>query len=165
MGILGRILVMFAAALAGCYSPQVRDCTVSCAARDDCTSGQICGRDGLCAAPELAGRCASAAADAGVDAGSDGSGVVSLRVQVTGKGSVVIWGRGTCSSQDPQRGDCTYDVAPGTTQTVFAVQIDMKEVFTGWTSATCAGQDDNCSFIPAGPTTIVAKFEHSDGSL
>jgi hypothetical protein len=41
----------------GCYDPAVRDCTIACTAGDRCGPGQVCGSDGWCAAPAVAGRC------------------------------------------------------------------------------------------------------------
>ncbi|HEY5927429.1 MAG TPA: hypothetical protein VIV11_37350 [Kofleriaceae bacterium] len=38
-------------AVAGCYQPELRDCTVQCAAPTDCTGGQVCRNDGWCAMP------------------------------------------------------------------------------------------------------------------
>ena len=38
-------------ALAGCYQPELRDCTVRCEQPSDCTGGQVCRDDGWCAAP------------------------------------------------------------------------------------------------------------------
>src|SRR6266571_3416830 len=35
-------------AVAGCYSPNVRDCTITCASDDSCPSGLSCGKEGLC---------------------------------------------------------------------------------------------------------------------
>lgn len=46
-----------AVALAGCYSPDLRDCAVFCSAETDCGPGQVCGSDGMCAAPAVAGQC------------------------------------------------------------------------------------------------------------
>jgi hypothetical protein len=171
MGFLGRLDRALAAGLvvlAGCYSPEIRDCTVSCASPHDCVRGQICGRDGLCAAPEIAGRCPSALPDGGPshDAGSsadatmtaDAPATVSLHVQISGKGSVIVIGHGTCSSLDPQRGQCTYDIALGIPQTVLATDIQPSEAFSKWISATCDGQDARCTFTPAAATTVVAKF-------
>ncbi len=172
MGVLtpGLAPIAVAAALAGCYSPSLRDCTVSCASPADCASGQVCGDDGLCATPEVAGRCATSPdaggnqdappRDAAADAPPDVPATVKLRIQVTGKGSVVVDGRGICSSLDPQRGNCTYDVPPGVAQRVRAVQIQVTEVFASWTSPTCAGQGAICVFTPDAATTVAAKFEH-----
>ncbi len=40
-----------------CYAPTLRDCAVTCAAATECGGGQICGADGFCAAPDVAGTC------------------------------------------------------------------------------------------------------------
>jgi hypothetical protein len=174
MGVLGAVAVV--AALAGCYAPAVRDCTVSCAAPSDCASGQVCGDDGLCAAPALAGRCAGAP-DAGplVDAAHDAPPrdaampdapeTVSLHVQVMGMGSVAVDGYGTCSSLDPQKGNCTYELVPGVVQRVRAVQIDANQLFAGWTSMTCSGAGPICTFVPAIATSVTAKFSHHGVTL
>lgn len=163
MGLLGRTLAAGLAALAGCYSPTVLDCTVSCGSSNDCVSGQICGNDGLCAAPEVAGRCGGLR-DAGLPrdaAGSDGSAIVSLHVQITGSGSVFVEGRGNCSSLDPQHGNCTFNIPQNVAQTVQALAIQSDQSFTSWTSATCNGPNARCTFIPVAATTIAAKFEHN----
>jgi hypothetical protein len=53
-----RALVVLAfAGLAGCYDPSYRNCTVACAQASECSPDQICGADGWCAAPDVAGRC------------------------------------------------------------------------------------------------------------
>jgi len=176
MGILtpGRSLAAALALLAGCYAPAVRDCVVSCASPGDCANGQLCGSDGLCAAPDRAGHCgmpdggprripdAATVTDA---PGRDASPRVSLHVQVSGTGSVLVVDQGTCSSQDPQRGDCTYDIAPDVAQTVHAVGIQPGEQFSKWTSTTCRSEDASCTFTPVAATTIAAKFEHDGGDL
>jgi len=163
MDLLGRTLAAGLVALAGCYSPAVLDCTVSCGSPHDCVSGQICGSDGLCAAPEVAGRCGGLH-DAGLPhdaAGSDGSAIISLHVQVTGKGRVFVEGHGTCSSIDPQRGDCIFGIPLAVAQTVQALAIDPDQAFTSWTSVTCNGPNASCTFIPVAATVITAKFEHT----
>jgi len=163
MGLLGRSLAAGLVALAGCYSPTVLDCTVSCGSPHDCVSGQICGNDGLCATPEVAGRCGGLR-DAGLPrdaAGSDGSAIISLHVQITGKGSVFVEGRGTCSSMDPQRGDCIFGIPLDVAQTVEALAIEPDQAFTSWTSVTCNGPNARCTFIPVAATVITAKFEHN----
>jgi hypothetical protein len=176
MGLLifARPLVAALPVLAGCYSPEVRDCTVSCAAPDDCTAGQICGSDRLCAAPERAGHCASPPIDAGRRRGSDAavprdaawrdaSPRVNLHVQVDGKGSVFVFGQGTCNSLDAQRGDCTYDIPLNVAQPVYALTIEPNERFSKWTSTTCSTDGEHCTFTPVAGTTITAKFEHNGG--
>jgi len=169
MGVLAGIagLALAGVALAGCYSPALRDCTVSCASPDDCAAGQVCGADGMCAAPEVAGRCAMLAPDpdAGVppvDAPSpiDPPVTVRLTVQIMGKGKVDLQGIGTCSSQDPQKGNCAYEVAPGAAITAQAMQIQLDQVFTMWSSMTCSGQGPRCIFTPTAAAMIAARFEH-----
>jgi hypothetical protein len=159
------------ATLAGCYAPALRDCTVTCESPSDCASGQVCGDDGLCAVPQRAGRCSippdAAPVDAAPprDAPPDAPPTVTLHVLVMGKGSVVVDGRGTCSSLDPQKGNCSYEVAAGAPQQVRAVMIDLTQLFAGWTSMTCAGQGAICTFVPTAPTTVSAKFDHHGRSL
>ena len=175
MGLLGPAAA--ALVLAGCYSPAVRDCTVSCDGPGDCTSGQVCGQDGMCAAPEVAGRCAMLAPDAGTDAqpprdagtprdaapgpdaGPDAMPMVRLTVQIMGRGSVVLDGSTTCSSEAPQKGMCSYDVVAGVTITAQATPILLDQLFTRWTSAVCAGQGARCTFSPDAATTISARFD------
>ena len=174
MGLLtpGRALAVGLVALAGCYSPVARDCTVSCASPGDCVSGQVCGSDGLCAAPEVAGRCVAVVTDGGpghdarpsdASVSADAPSMVSLRVQISGKGSVIVLGRSTCSSLDPQHGNCTYDIVLGVPQVVRAAAIQSTDVFSKWSSATCGGQGATCRFIPVGATTVIAKFDHGGG--
>jgi hypothetical protein len=52
-------------AVSGCYSPEVRECVVGCAATADCVSPLVCGGDGLCASTPVAGWCSNVLADAG----------------------------------------------------------------------------------------------------
>jgi hypothetical protein len=165
MGVL--ILILVGLCAAGCYAPALRDCTVSCEAPSDCATGQVCGGDGLCAAPEVAGSCAGLQPDAGVgeDAGVDaapGPTTVSLRVRVGGRGSVVIDGRGTCSSERPQEGDCMYDIALGVLQRARALPIQLDHVFESWAMGPCVGQLAICTFRAVEATTIEAKFKRTD---
>lgn len=173
MGIL--IAVVIGLLLAACYAPRLRDCTVICDATSDCASGQVCGPDHLCATPDVAGRCADQGrgmADAtpvdatpvdatSADARPDAPTTVKLRVEVMGKGSVVVDGRGTCSSREPQDGKCTYDIAPGVLQRASAIAIESDHVFLGWGTEPCSGQPAICTFTASAATTVVAKFGHS----
>lgn len=163
-----------AALLAACYQPALRDCTVSCAAPGDCAAGQVCGADGMCAAPGVAGHCAMVAPDAGpprdaaprdaiVDARPDAEATVRLTVLVMGKGSVVLDGATSCSSLDPQHGNCSYDVAPGVAITAQATAIQADQMFARWTSETCSDASARCTFTPDVATTISARFEKLGG--
>lgn len=178
MGVLGpasRTIAVLAAlaAAAGCYAPSLRDCTVSCESEGDCASGQVCGADGLCAAPEAAGHCATPEVDAGAEpdaspprdaAMPDGPvRTTTLHVQVDGKGSIDVTGSGVCSSKDPSHGRCMYDIAVGVAQRVEAIAVEPDQEFLGWTSLVCAGQGAVCTFVPLATTTVVAKFGHPAG--
>jgi hypothetical protein len=74
-------MVAHLVASAGCYQPDLRDCTVHCAAPTDCTGGQVCRPDGWCAMPDVKncpknGENATtldAAAASGSDGASDGA--------------------------------------------------------------------------------------------
>jgi hypothetical protein len=168
MGLLG--VAAAGLVLAGCYSPALRDCTVSCGSAGDCASGQVCGTDGMCASPAVAGHCAMVdagiPADAGLpadaapprDAAPDAARTVRLTVQIQGKGSVTVGSTGSCSSLDPDKGNCMYDVAPGVPLTAQALPIVPTDGFLMWSSITCAGQGALCQFTPIGPTTITARF-------
>lgn len=172
MGLLAGIAAAAGLALAGCYSPSLRDCTVSCGSASDCATDQVCGADGMCASPAVAGQCA-ARVDAGhdaparldaalADAPPDMGRTIRLTVQVMGKGSVTVEGIGTCSSQDPDRGNCVYDVVAGAPLIAQASPLTMNDAFAMWSSATCAGQGARCQFTPVIPTVIAARFGHSD---
>jgi hypothetical protein len=172
-----------AVVLAGCYSPSLRDCTVTCTAESDCAAGQVCGDDGLCAGPDLAGHCnaPAPAPDAGpgprpdaaipVDAGPaidaapppDAPAFVTLRIQIDGKGSVFVDGRLGCSSMGPQKGDCSYDIARGVAQTIRAFAIQPDQPFSSWTSVTCRGTNAVCTITPTESVVVVAKFGKSGG--
>lgn len=183
MGILGRALVAGLATLVGCYSPSLRDCKVSCASPGDCAGDQVCGSDGLCAAPEVAGQCGSLpgeppidaeprpdaapprdAAEVGIDApppiDAAPPAMVALRVQIKGKGTIVVDSVGTCSSEPPQKGDCTYMVPVGVELTAQATDTAPDEKFTRWTSLVCATQSATCTFTPVLLTSISAQFDH-----
>lgn len=191
---MGRALGVLLAVAAGsaCYSPELRDCTVSCATADDCAGDQVCGRDRLCAMPTVADHCAAlSVADAGtsipgdagtaVDAGSlprDAGGSpprdaaidappppptqIVLRVQIAGKGTVVVDGHGMCAGQGPQHGDCTFMVAPRVGVALHALP-DLGQKFSAWTSTTCKGQGATCTFTPTVAVTVNAAFSKNGG--
>jgi len=154
--------IAVAALLAGCYQPTLRDCTVTCAAADDCAGDQICGPDGYCALPEVAGSCGDggeldAAADADPtapdadpsrpdaaipDAGTapDASGpLVLLKVRIIGTGRVVSDALDISCDVS-----CNYNLPMGTVVTLSPVVTDQASQFSSWTQA-CAGQTPDCT--------------------
>ncbi len=48
------VVVAYLAAGAGCYQPELRDCTVRCTGATDCAGGQVCSKGGWCAMPGIA---------------------------------------------------------------------------------------------------------------
>src|SRR2546421_11344635 len=145
-----RIVLAFAVLAAGCYDPAPRDCTVSCQAAGDCVAGQVCGTDGFCAAPEIAGTCKSRGADAGRPPDAAGA---SLHVMVAGPGRITdTSGAIQCAM------DCSFTVAPGRAITLNAVPNEDKQL-DHWTTANCAGQDTSCTITVDAPVvTVGVKF-------
>jgi hypothetical protein len=162
----------------GCYSPQLRDCAVSCTAVADCAPGQVCGVDRLCASPDLAGRClqlqepdawSEVAIDAstiGADAAihhdaapaTDAQLFVALTVTIAGRGTVTVSAIGSCNDSAPQH-TCTFPVPPGVQRTLDAIPADDQR-FDKWTSTACANQGPTCIVTPTADMTVSAKFAH-----
>lgn len=183
MGLLGRSTAFTLSLASACYSPDLRDCTVSCTAANDCASGQVCGSDRFCASPELAGRCATLPTDDGGtpippmhDAGAivDGESVTppdappdapatkQLHIKVDGQGGVSVLGVGLCDSAPPQKGDCRFDV-------YLAAPLHAEAYphlgwrFDKWTDGPCKNDESQtCDFTPAAPTNLDAKFRRDD---
>lgn len=153
---MGLVVAALALLLAGCYAPALRDCTVTCAAADQCASGQVCGSEGYCVG-ETGARCTgSAAVDARAEAIPIDAAVptFALHVTVMGHGSVTVAGTGggTCTM------DCTYAL-PRDSQ-VSATELGAgNHQFQMWTTANCAGQEPTCTFTLAQPQSVGAKFE------
>lgn len=167
----GAVLVI-ALGSASCYEPELRDCTVSCASQDECAAGQVCGTDKLCAAPEIAGRCASLPGTAGEDALDAGTVdatvdarpdapdpivMVPMHLKIDGDGRVTVPGQPTCEKQGSQNGDCIYQVQLGVAITLGAEPYSGR-VFESWAGAPCALQGEMCTFVPIGSTDIHARF-------
>lgn len=176
------VVAIAALAMAACYSPTLRDCTLSCADESECADGQVCGTDHLCAAPAIAGSCAAllasdggvvdaraAPADAAhghhddaaappVDATSPT--LVVLHLQIDGQGSVVVVGGGTCdSSSGMPPGNCLMNVLPG-----IPLQLDATphagSQFQNWSGGPCDGQGATCVVTPTMSVDIQAKFKN-----
>lgn len=177
MGLLETGLAISAAlVVTACYSPDLRDCTLSCSSASDCAADQVCGSDHFCAAPEIAGRCSSLPPDAGSgnrdagirdarlpdarpDAPPDAPTEAVLSIEIAGKGQISMLGVGTCDSEGPQHGSCTFVVSRGALVTAQAsASSDWR--FEKWTSAPCATSPIAlCTFIAGGPLTIGVKFK------
>ena len=158
------------ALLASCYGPDLSNCTVACTSEADCGSGQVCGSDRFCAAPEIAGRC-SALPDPSTDAAvsspdavvpvSDASHLVAFRVVIVGSGSVELVGHGTCDSANAVLDECSYPVIAGGALTVRAMPHSGSR-FDRW-EGVCIGQDSICLTTPTvAVTTATAKFKHDN---
>jgi hypothetical protein len=184
MGLLGRRIALALALASGCYAPDVRDCTVSCTAETDCAAGQVCGADRFCAAPPIAGRCASLPDDAGVhDDGSklpvDAAPVspppdakpdapppppptTTVHVKVDGQGRITVQGGGTCASGMPQNGDCSFTMQIGEVTSAVATPNEDQR-FDKWTTTPCIVEPSStCNFTVLGPTDIHGKFRKED---
>ena len=134
-------IALASAVLAGCYAPDLRDCTVTCSESTDCADDQVCGGDGYCAAPDLAGTCA----------GSGGEPeTVSLRAHVAGHGALEVAGVGTCTA------DCTWQVAAGST--VQALAIDGEQKFDRWTTDNCVEKLRTCALAMTMSAIVGVKF-------
>jgi hypothetical protein len=171
MALLSRAVAL--ACLSACYSPDLRDCAVTCASSSDCAGTQVCGADHFCAVPELAGSCArqlpdGGAADAPRDAGDtppadahevpvdaappDAPPTGMLHLTVMGHGELVA-GSHSCT------GDCTYQVPLVTIDVVAVGHGD--QVLDKWTQGPCAGSHSTtCTVTP--PVTVAAKFHRGE---
>lgn len=165
-----------AAALAtvGCYGPELRDCAVACASDLECAPEQVCGRDGRCASPALAGRCTGPDAGPGDappprDAGSDAfvppldaPAPATLRIKIRGRGHVLVGGNlaMTCDHEAP--GDqCMFEVTAGVPIVLHAFPA-FGHRFERWKEA-CDGEQPTCTVTPSAPkTTVEAEFENHD---
>lgn len=181
MGLLARVSIV--GALAGCYQPSVRDCTVSCNAQSDCANGQTCGLDHFCVAPN---RSCTPFADANTDVGNapdaprwdaapadapqpdavtattpdaampDAGLTIGLHIHIDGHGRVSVAGGSTCHMHD-----CTYNIPVGVPVTLHALP-DQDQRFDRWTTLACAGQGATCMLTPFVATTVGAKFRKEE---
>jgi hypothetical protein len=130
----------------GCYDPELQDCTETCAARDECGPGQVCGADGFCAQPSVAGTCRGTPVTA------------RLTIHIEHKGRVVIAEPPFSCESEGDNQTCTTMV-PGTgTVALQAMRTDND--FDHWTTANCAGQPATCHVMMMGaaPMDVGVKF-------
>ena len=142
-----------------CYSPELRDCSVTCSSATECASDQVCTAAGFCAAPGVTCTLLQPPPDAGSDAAVHDAPADAppaahglLHVRVMDKGKVNVAGVGTCDE------DCMYVVVLDTALDARAVPAEDREL-ERWTSDACSGQDETCTFTPSQPITqLSAKF-------
>jgi len=172
MAVLSWIGAAGVVAVASCYSPELRDCAVSCATSAECAPQQVCGSDRMCASAELAGRCAGAndTTDAGVDSMIDSPPSIVdaalpvdapaqlwLRIEIHDHGQVTVAGIGSCPFTAPNH-ICTFAMAPAELATLTAEPDDGYR-FDKWETGPCVGQNEICTFTPMLLLTdIKAKF-------
>jgi len=175
MGLLRASVASLAAIAGGCYSPELRDCTVTCSAASDCADGQVCGDDQYCAAPGIAGRCSTLPGDAGPtirDGGADARTIVDARpdatvwaaidISIEGQGRVIVQNIATCEKTGPQNGSCTFYVPAGLAITVHA-QPYFDWRFDKWTMSACDPVGGStCTFQATGTSPVGAKFRRND---
>jgi len=162
MAILKLLLLSL---IPACYSPDLRDCTVSCVGAADCAGGQVCSAEHYCAASGVSCQMQSPPLDAPradmmsqldapppppIDAPPPPA-TGDLHVRIMDKGDVEVSGVGTCDH------DCTYTVLLGGELELVA-HPDKDHRFERWSGA-CSGEDESCTLVPAQPLTEVsAKF-------
>ena len=166
--------------VAGCYSPDLRDCTVSCASSADCAGAQVCSSDHFCAATGMT--CTGvtpsdahlATGDAPADPHDAATPVdahvtpvdaappidaapltVQLHEHVDGHGAIFL-GTFSCTT------DCNYQVIVGVPLSVTAIPAGNQR-FDRWSQGPCNGsQNATCSFTPTTPLTVAARFKKDD---
>jgi hypothetical protein len=139
-------------ALAGCYAPEARDCTLSCSAAKDCVNGQVCGADHFCAAPGVAGHCSMT--DAGpppIDAPTEHD--ITLTISIMGNGAVAVDGFAACTMDM-----CMVKLPIGVARTLTAQQTKPDKQFQMWMDG-CSGAMPTCTVTPTADLHVGARFE------
>ncbi len=144
---MSRLGVFACLVVSGCFSPELRDCSVTCTGPDECTDGQVCSA-GFCRAPDVTCEAVPEPAPA----------KVTLRVDVEGAGKVVVAGVGTCMSDEASQGNCSWRIAKGTRVQLDAIELGDKE-FERWTTENCGSDAPSCSITVTSETLVGAKFK------
>lgn len=149
MALLIRIILVMMVLVAGCYSPELEDCVVTCTSSEECGGDLVCTPKGLCAA----------SGDA-CNATTTGGPMIELRITVMGEGSVEVDGVGVCdpSSSGPMGETCIL-AAPAGSLSLEAIPGEDDKPFEKWTSIVCAGQDESCEVTLVIGAMISAKFK------
>jgi hypothetical protein len=178
MAVLARIALAAALAASACYSPDLRDCTVTCIAATECAADQVCGADGFCASPAMAGNCPqlvgpdardpdasppdAAPPDAPPPDAAPPPISVELRIEIKGEksatGQVVVSGLGSCAPIGNTDVVCVYTIPAGPLALLAVPNPNAR--FDKWESGPCDGQGASCSTVAEPPkTTIKARFK------
>jgi hypothetical protein len=179
--VVTRAALVVAVALAGCYQPDVRDCTIACSFATDCADGQKCGSDGWCASPKVAGTCderrenpdamppdaeppieidASVPDAAEPDAMPDV--VVKLTVAVHGRGRVHISPLDEdCIGMNNETVECgPFMLGFESVQHLVPFEEGGGSQWAGWTTSNCAAFENECTLtLVDAATYVAAKFE------
>jgi len=177
MAFLARV----AAALvlvAGCYSPDLRDCTVSCASSADCAGAQVCSSDHFCAATGTTCSGMTAPSDGALGDGGphdvpkdaalhDARPIdaappidappptVDLHLHIDGHGALAFIG-GSCTM------DCHYQVLTGVPVQIGAYPGNGQRL-DQWTQGPCMGShSQSCTVTPTAALTVAARFKKDD---
>jgi hypothetical protein len=160
-----RLAILTLVVAAGCYSPDLADCVVSCASDSDCGGGQVCAtglcvRDGLtCSFAPGADAAVAVELDAGIDASPDAPPdaptQTTLRLRVRGQGMITSEGLDTCTADH----ECVYTVEVGTPISLTASPYLLWQ-FDKWQQA-CGGQPVSCTITPPPDPEVVvtARFQ------
>ena len=178
MAVLARVALLL---LPACYAPEIRDCTVICAAASDCADGQVCGTDQFCASPRVAGNCTSPDAgdprsdagtrdaalrdaavprDAAVDAPPPVDALVraELHLITSGVGRITASGVGACDELGPTEGDCRFSVTiPRSIDLTATPHVGWR--FEKWDEGPCPPAAATCTFDMTTATQAKAKFK------
>ena len=129
---LAPLAVAFA--VAGCYDPIVRDCTVTCAGSGDCEHGQACSGGYCVAVGEPAATCSH-----GEKPDASGASPVALHVVVMGSGRVEVDAALSCTD------DCMFQVAAGVTHELVASRTGTRSSRSGPARAAAAARPARCA--------------------
>ena len=133
-----RTAILAITALAACYSPQLKPCSIHCTGTEACPDDLTCQADHFCHAPDDAAVCPTKYA---------------VSVQKAGSGA----GRVTSAQGTDCGAVCTTLVSAGA-QVTLAATPDPGSLFAGWSGACTA---DPCTLVVTSDVVVGATFDRS----